>query len=87
MVSSALQAVGLAHLPTFQTYHRVRNRASWSSLGASRMLLRLLVATFAPAGPLVLGIAETIERRRGKQIAAAGVYRDRCARVTATLSK
>ena len=36
----------------------------------------LLVATFAPTGPLVVGIDETIERRRGPKIAAAGIYRD-----------
>jgi DDE superfamily endonuclease len=76
MVSSALRAVGLAHLPTFQTYHRVLNRAVWSSLGASHILLRLLVATFAPVGPLVLGIDETIERRYSQKIAATGIYRD-----------
>lgn len=76
MVSSALRAVGLAHVPTFQTYHRVLNRAVWSSLDASRILLRLLVAAFAADGPLVLGIDETIERRRGAKIAAAGIYRD-----------
>jgi len=76
MASSALRAVNLAHLPTFQTYYRVLNRAVWSSLGASRILLRLLVATFAPAGPLVLGIDETIERRRSQKITATGIYRD-----------
>jgi DDE superfamily endonuclease len=76
MVSSALRAVGLAHLPTFQTYHRVLNRARWSNLSASRILLRLLVTTFAQAGPLVLGIDETIERRRSQKIAATGIYRD-----------
>jgi DDE superfamily endonuclease len=76
MVSSALRAVGLGGLLTFQTYHRVLNRAVWSSRGASRILFGLLVATFAPAGPLVVGIDETIERRRGKQIGASGIYRD-----------
>src|SRR5690349_23227042 len=76
MVSSALRAVGLSHLPTFQTYHRVLNRAVWSSRGASRILFGLLVATFAAEGPLVVGIDETIERRRGRKIAAAGIYRD-----------
>ena len=76
MVSSALRAVGLAHVPTFQTYHRLLNRAVWSSLAASRILLRLLVATFAVSGPLVLGIDETIERRRSQKIAATGIYRD-----------
>jgi hypothetical protein len=77
MVSSVLRAAGLGSLRQFQRYHRVLNRAVWSDLGASRILLGLLVATFAPAGPLVMGIDETIERRRGPKIAAAGIYRDR----------
>jgi hypothetical protein len=77
MVTTALRAVGLAHTPTFQTYHRLLNRAKWTSLDASRILLRLLVTTFAPQGPLVLGIDETIERRRSQKIAATGIYRDR----------
>lgn len=29
-----------------------------------------------PEGPLVVGVDETLERRRGKKIAAKGVYRD-----------
>jgi hypothetical protein len=36
----------------------------------------LLVETFVPDGPLVVGIDETLERRRGKKIAAKGIYRD-----------
>jgi hypothetical protein len=76
MVSSALRAVGLSHLPTFQAYQRVLSRAVWSSRGVSQILLQLLVATFASEGPLVVGIDETIERRRGTKIAAAGIYRD-----------
>jgi hypothetical protein len=79
MVSSALRAVGLAHVSTFQTYHRVLNRDRWSSLGrwgVSRVLFGLLVNTFAPHGPLVIGIDETIERRRSKKIRASGIYRD-----------
>src|SRR5579859_4080393 len=74
MVSSVLRVVGLGQVTTFQTYHRVLNRAVWSSLGswgASRILFGLLVNTFAPVGPLVVGIDETIERRRGKKIGAS----------------
>jgi hypothetical protein len=35
------------------------------------------VEAFVPEGPLVVSIDETLERRRGKKIAAAkGIYRD-----------
>ena len=40
------------------------------------MLLGLLVEALVPDGRLVLGVEETFERRRGKKIAAKGVYRD-----------
>lgn len=76
MVSSVLRTVGLDHLPSFGTYHRVLSRAVWSSLAVSRILLGLLITAFAPTGPLVIGIDETIERRRGAKITAKGIYRD-----------
>ncbi len=75
-VAATLRVIGLGHSPHFQRYHRVLNRASWSSLAASRVLLRLLVAAFVPDGPLVVGVDETLERRTGAKIAAKGVYRD-----------
>ena len=76
MVSSILRVMGHSDDAAFSTYHRVLNRAVWSSLGASRILRGLLIAAFAPAGFLVLGIDETLERRRGKTITATGIYRD-----------
>ena len=76
MVSSTLRVMGLGQCAAFSTYHRVLNRAVWSSLRASRILLGLLVATCAPTGPLVIGIDATLERRRGPQMTAAGIYRD-----------
>jgi hypothetical protein len=36
----------------------------------------LLVRTLVPSGPVLCGIDETLERRRGAKIAAKGVYRD-----------
>ena len=60
----------------FVNYHRVLNRARWSALAISRILLRMLIATLAPTGELVLGIDDTIERRRGDKIKAKGIYRD-----------
>src|SRR5688572_24269156 len=73
-VASILRIMGLADEPHFQTYHRVLNRAAWSSLKASRFLLRFLVAIFTPGWEtLVFGLDDTIERRRGKQIKAKGI--------------
>jgi hypothetical protein len=75
-VCSILRVLNLGGVVHFQKYHRVLNRAQWSALGASRRLLCELVQTFAPRGPLVLGIDETLERRWGQRIAARGIYRD-----------
>jgi len=75
-VTSILRIMGLRQERRFVNYHRVLNRAAWCPRAASRTLLGLLVAAFAPRGPLVLGIDDTIERRRGKRIAAKGIYRD-----------
>ena len=50
-------------------------RAACCPRTASRQLFRLLVAAFAPKGPMVLGIDDTIKRRRGKRIAVKGINR------------
>src|SRR4051794_24533348 len=75
-VSSALRVMGLDGEKPFHRYHRVLSRANWSSREASRLLLKSLVEAFVPDGPLVVGVDETLERRRGKKIAAKGIYRD-----------
>jgi hypothetical protein len=75
-VTAVLRVMGLDQQPHFQTYHRVLNRAIWSTLAASRILLSLLVRAFAPQGPLIFGLDDTIERRWGAKIAARGIYRD-----------
>lgn len=75
-VSAALRVMSLDHVPHFQTYHRVLNRVIWSPLKGSYILLRCLIDTFAPSGPLVFGLDDTIERRRGDKICAKGIYRD-----------
>lgn len=75
-VTAILQIMGLSTNTDFQTYHRVLNRAVWSPLEASRLLLRVLIAVFVPHGVVVMGLDDTIERRWGKQIKARGIYRD-----------
>jgi hypothetical protein len=76
-VTAVLRVMGLDHEAQFQNYHRVLSRAQWSNRALSRILLHLLVATFVPAdAPIVVGVDDTIERRRGAKIAAKGIYRD-----------
>src|SRR5437763_10268368 len=75
-VTQALRVMGKSQDRHFQNYHRVLNRGVWSALSASRILLGLLLAAFAPSGVLVMGLDDTIERRRGEHIKALGIYRD-----------
>src|SRR5262249_39858658 len=75
-VTACLRVMGKGDDKHFQNYHRVLNRARWSALQAAQVLLRMLVTTFAPSGELVIGIDDTIERRRGEKIKAKGIYRD-----------
>jgi hypothetical protein len=75
-VTAALRIMGLEAEKHFQNYHRVLNRARWSNLAVSDLLLAWLVKTFVPDGPVFMGLDDTIERRRGAQIKAKGIYRD-----------
>jgi hypothetical protein len=75
MVTAILHIMGHSTSSDLQTYHRVLNRAVWSPLTASRLLLRFVVAVLIPRGIVVLGLEDTTHRR-GKQIHATGIYRD-----------
>ena len=75
-LTAALRALGLGDDPGFSNYHRVLNRARWSARQGAGILLRLLLCAFVPTGPVVLGLDETVERRRGLQVAARAIYRD-----------
>jgi hypothetical protein len=76
-VTAALRVMGLSKEVQFQNYHRVLNRDRWSSRHLSRILLRLLLRGFVGAdAPLIIGLDDHIERRRGDKIAAKGIYRD-----------
>ena len=65
--------MGLAEDANFSQYHHVLNRAAWSALKMSHVLLHLLLQHLGGIdGPLVFGIDETLERRWGKRISARG---------------
>jgi DDE superfamily endonuclease len=76
-VTAALRVMGLATERRFTNYHRVLNRATWSTRQAGRILLGLLITVLVPAGAtIVLGADDTVERRAGRKIRAKGCYRD-----------
>jgi hypothetical protein len=70
-VTSILRITGLARERRFVNYHRVLNRTAWSLRAAARVLLGLLLDAFVPTGPVLLGLDDTIERRRGNAIRSA----------------
>src|SRR5260370_6672664 len=54
-VAAALRAVGMGEERHFTTYHPALNRAVWSPLCLSRLLLQLRITAFlTPDAPLVL---------------------------------
>ena len=56
-VAAILRVMGRSNDRQFQNYHRVLNRAIWSSRALSRILLLLLVSLFVPdTAPVVIGI-------------------------------
>ena len=73
---SVLRVMGKRDDRHCQHDHRVLRRAPGPALHGGRILLRWLLHTVAPTGPVVIGIDETIERRRGEKIAAQGLYRN-----------
>jgi hypothetical protein len=75
-VASVLRIAGRSRERHFVNYHRVLSRAAWCPRVAAKILLGLLLDAFAARGPVVMALDDTIERRRGKCIAAKGIYRD-----------
>jgi hypothetical protein len=75
-VSAVLRVMGLSRERSYGKYHRVLSRAVWSSRKVARRLLVHLIGTFVPSGVVVMGIDDTVERRKGQRIRAKGIYRD-----------
>src|SRR3712207_2579681 len=68
-VAGALRVMGLGLVAGFAVYHRVLSHGHWCSRAVAHRLLLLLVAAFVPDGPVVAGLDDSIERRRGARIA------------------
>jgi hypothetical protein len=79
-VTTALRSVGLQQHKQWAKYHHLLNRARWSGLTVSRILLQLLVNTLVASGATVeLVTDETLERRWGRKISKRGHWRDNLA--------
>jgi hypothetical protein len=59
----------------FSRFHRFLSRGAWSGLQGLRILLGLLLKAFVPDDqPVVVGVDNIIERRRGSKICDKGIY-------------
>ena len=86
-VSEALRVMGLAARPGFARYHEVLSRARWDARAVARRLLAQVLDVFLPAGEVVIGIDDPIERRWGARSRRAASTGIRCAHRTATSSR
>src|SRR6516165_5849496 len=59
-VSAVLRIMGLAEAADFALYHHVLSQAHWDSRIIARKLLSLIIERLLPAGPVIIGIDDTI---------------------------
>lgn len=74
MTSTALAARGPSP-KHFASYYRFFSEAAWSPDALGVLLLKL-VLPFAPRGPLVLAVDDTLARKTGKNIWGANMHHD-----------
>ena len=76
-VTAALRILGRDRDPDFCTFHRILNRAAWSSRDGGGPAADPAGQHLRASGaPVVIGLDDTIERRWGAKISARGIYRD-----------
>jgi hypothetical protein len=66
---------GLSH-KTFSCYHRFFSQARWSVDQVGRVVLQLVLKCIASDAPLVVAVDDTLNRKTGKRIWAAGMHHD-----------
>lgn len=66
---------GLEH-KTFSCYHRFFSQARWNLDSVGRVLLQLALPFIDDKAPLVTAVDDTLSRKTGKGIWAAGMHRD-----------
>ena len=87
-VAAALRVMGRSGHRDYARYHEVLNRAVWSSREVARVLLVLLLQHLDGGdGPLIFGIDETLERRRGPRSGRGPSTAPRCVPAAINWSK
>jgi hypothetical protein len=84
-VTQVLRVMGLADEPSFRRYHEVLSRARWDARAvAQRLLLHVLDRLLSD---VVIGVDDTIQRRRVRRSRRAASTAIRCAPRRDTSSK
>ena len=73
-ITEMLKRMGLRNLKNYSKYHDFFNKAKWSTLNGSKILLLKLVS-LTPAA-VVFSFDSTVERRKGPKIKGLGMQRD-----------
>lgn len=61
---------------TFSCYHRFFSQARWNVDAVGRVVLNLVLKFIAPEAPIVVAVDDTLNRKTGKRIWAAGMHHD-----------
>ena len=75
-VCRLIRFAGLKGERSFDSYHKLLNRANWNMLKGSKILLQTILRTSSKEKAIYIAIDEHLERRRGPKIKAIGCYRD-----------
>ena len=75
-VTHVLLAGGGLRRKTFSCYHRFFSQARWSVDEVGRVLLRLVLKFIPEDAPIVVAVDDTLNRKTGKHIWAAGMHHD-----------
>lgn len=73
-VTEILKRMGLRHIKNYSKYHDFFNKAKWSPLNGSKILLLKLIS-FTPS-EVSFSFDTTVERRKGPKIKGLGIQRD-----------
>lgn len=66
-ITACLRMTGRADAGNFASYHQLLNRVRWQSAAMTRRMLGLIIDRLVSAGPVVIGVDDTIVRRWGAQ--------------------